>query len=129
MAPVHHLVCRCSFPPAHCPARLHPGARAVITGASVLATVGMVAAGFTRSDSDNLTADFAPFGAAGIADGAAYVFAAFVGFQLIPALAEEVRLGAGPWPEGAPGGGGGYVWRRGVPHCPRSGLLAPGRGC
>ncbi len=66
-----------------------------MSASQVLVVCGMVVSGFVGGNMHNLVDDFMPYGVRGIFDGAAYVFMAFVGFQVVPSLAEEVRWGGG----------------------------------
>jgi APA family basic amino acid/polyamine antiporter len=51
----------------------------------------MCIVGVFKIDAQNWTSDFAPNGATGILRGAAMMFFAYIGFDMISVLAEEVK--------------------------------------
>ena len=51
----------------------------------------MLCAGFTKADPVNFTTDFAVFGVRGVMNGAAIIFFAYLGYDAVATLAEEVR--------------------------------------
>jgi hypothetical protein len=61
-----------------------------VTGTQILVILIILIAGFTKANPANLT-PFMPFGAAGIFQGASFVFFSFIGFDCVPTLAEDVR--------------------------------------
>ena len=63
----------------------------MVTGMNLIAIVYVVVAGAPFASAHNLT-PFAPFGARSIFTGAAVVFFAYVGFDSVATLAEEVGL-------------------------------------
>ncbi|WVZ91258.1 hypothetical protein U9M48_037454 [Paspalum notatum var. saurae] len=63
----------------------------------------IVAAGLTKADAANLTADFAPFGARGVFAASAVLFFAYIGFDAVSTMAEETRDPARDIPVGLVG--------------------------
>lgn len=51
-------------------------------------------AGFTKATPSNFTSDFNPYGVRGIFNGAAIIFFAYLGYDAVATLAEEVRAQA-----------------------------------
>ena len=51
----------------------------------------MFYAGFTKADPSNLTTDFGVYGVKGVMNGAAIIFFAYLGYDAVATLAEEVR--------------------------------------
>ena len=51
----------------------------------------MFFAGFTKADPPNLTTDFGVYGVKGVMNGAAIIFFAYLGYDAVATLAEEVR--------------------------------------
>eukprot|EP00897_Mesotaenium_endlicherianum_P010858 jgi/Mesen1/9800/ME000007S09854 len=72
----------------------------VVTGLNLLVVLFVIVAGLANGDHANVTRNFAPFGARGVFNAAALVFFAFVGFDSIATLAEEVRAPARDIPIG-----------------------------
>ena len=50
-------------------------------------------AGFTKASPPNLTTDFGVYGVRGVMNGAAIIFFAYLGYDAVATLAEEVCLG------------------------------------
>ena len=48
-------------------------------------------AGFTKAEPPNLTTDFGVYGVKGVMNGAAIIFFAYLGYDAVATLAEEVR--------------------------------------
>lgn len=53
-------------------------------------------ADFTKANPANLTTDFGMFGVHGVMNGAAIIFSAYLGYDAVATLAEEVCLGQFP---------------------------------
>ena len=49
-------------------------------------------AGFTKASPPNLTTDFGVYGVRGVMNGAAIIFFAYLGYDAVATLAEEVRM-------------------------------------
>lgn len=54
-------------------------------------SAGVCIAGFTKATPSNFTSDFNPYGVRGIFNGAAIIFFAYLGYDAVATLAEEVR--------------------------------------
>ena len=63
---------------------------AVVTITQLIVIAIILIAGFTKADVKNMQ-PFAPYGFAGIFNGASFVFFSFIGFDCVSTLAEEVR--------------------------------------